>query len=98
MSDIVVPVALLETLARQLLDHVREVHGDVVSLDAEYFWSVPPDARYGPFDHPPELTIGSLRDDLDALRHMAEDPDDTIGYGLAWLGNVVQAVAAEVTG
>lgn len=73
MPDTVVPVALLEALARQLLDHVREVEGESVALDVDYFWSIPFDVRFDPSTRPTDLTIGQLSENLDNLRQMQDD-------------------------
>lgn len=74
-----------------LIRHVEERHGSTIEVDADYFWSIPPDEIYNVYDQPTELTIGQLTESLDNIRSVAADPEHAISYALVWLGDVLRA-------
>lgn len=74
-----------------LMRQVEERHGSTIEVDADYFWSIPPDEIYNVYDQPSELTIGQLTESLDNIRSVAADPEHAISYALVWLGDVLRA-------
>ncbi|MEV6140599.1 hypothetical protein AB0L63_32085 [Nocardia sp. NPDC051990] len=80
-----------------LLSHVRAaVAGDTVALDKDYFWSIPSDELYDPFNAPADLTIGSLADSWQHLSDLLADPDRAVGYHLVWLADVLRAIGHDI--
>ncbi|GAA0433035.1 hypothetical protein [Streptomyces luteireticuli] len=77
------------------LRHAEAVHGDAVTLDEDYFWSVPPDQLYDVRQEPTELTIGQLSECLDHLDGLAAEPEDAVGHHLVWLAEVLKAVGLD---
>ncbi|GLZ42887.1 hypothetical protein [Actinokineospora sp. NBRC 105648] len=83
-----IPVADL----RRVLDLLLANAPQSVPLDRDYFWEVPPDARYDPTRTPVELTVGQLSESWAHLSDMLTDPDRVVGYGLVWAADVLRAM------
>ncbi|MDQ0379046.1 hypothetical protein [Amycolatopsis thermophila] len=88
----------LAAAAETLLEHVREVHGDTVEVDADYFWSIPPDVLYNVYAEPKELTIGQLSESDQHIRQLVEGQQPPVAYHLVWLSDLLRAVGYTVTG
>ncbi|MFE4517883.1 hypothetical protein ACFRMQ_27255 [Kitasatospora sp. NPDC056783] len=70
--------------------------GGAVTLDKDYFWSVPPDERYDVTRKPGELTIGQLSESCRHLRDLLADEDRALGYHLVWLADVLRAIGQDL--
>ncbi|MFK0007726.1 hypothetical protein ACIQTZ_11790 [Paenarthrobacter sp. NPDC090520] len=81
-----------------LMRHVEERHGSTIEMDADYFWSIPPDAIYDVYEQPSELTIGQLTESLDNIRSVTADPEHAISYALVWLGDILRATGHKFVG
>jgi hypothetical protein len=95
-QSIVVSVAFLRHAAEVLLNHVEEVAGAEVSLEADYFWAIPAPSRYDVTSEPTSLTIGQLTESLEFLQHAADNPDARVARSLVWLADLLRAVGEEV--
>src|SRR5690606_3500334 len=93
MSDTTVSVSLqeLDEIWTQLREHLRSTGVENLELPVDPYWEVQPDERYDVYQHPEQLTIGLLSDDLAELRKMLvrESP---IGYGLVWFAALLRAI------
>ncbi|WP_186382365.1 hypothetical protein [Amycolatopsis rhizosphaerae] len=88
----------LAAAAAKLFEHVREVHGDTVEVDADYFWSIPPDALYNVYEEPEKLTIGQLSESEQHIRQLLEGQRPPLAYYLVWLSDLLRAVGYTVAG
>ncbi|WP_432844770.1 hypothetical protein ACQPXB_26215 [Amycolatopsis sp. CA-161197] len=88
----------LAAAAERLFEHVREVHGDTVEVDADYFWAIPPDALYDVSREPPGLTIGQLSECEQHVRQLVEGEQPPVAYHLVWLSDLLRAVGNTVVG
>jgi len=81
-----------------LMRHVEESHGSTIEVDADYFWSIPPDEIYDAHDQPTELTLGQLTETLDNIRSVTADSDTAVSYALVWLGDILRATGHKLVG
>ena len=84
-----------------LIRHVEERHGSTIEVDADHFWSIPPDELYDVYDQPTELTIGQLTESLENVRSVAAvaaDPVNAISYAFVWLGDILRAAGHKLVG
>lgn len=96
-KDVVeVSVDLLDEATRILLSHLRAVAGSSVSLDQDYYWSIPAESRYNVYTEPSDLTIGQLSECLENLENMTENPSSAISYALVWVGDLLKAVGEAI--
>jgi len=87
-----IPVAELRKLIEVALHHVENTAGDVVAVDKDYFWSIPPDELYDVYNRPTDLTIGQISECWENLQPLLADDDRALGYDLVWLAEVLRAI------
>jgi hypothetical protein len=93
-----IEISKLREVISVLLDHLEEVHGGVVDLDADFFWNIPKESLYDPYQQPTELTLGQLTESWRNIESIRSDSDDVINYGLVWLADVLRAIGYQVPG
>jgi hypothetical protein len=72
-DDLVLRLSDLRTALDSVLSAAAARLGDEVALPSDYYWHVPVDAAFDMGRKPMELTVGSLKDDLEELG--SEKPD-----------------------
>jgi len=89
-----IPVDKLKEVLELLTDRIR-AGGQVLEVDKEAFWSIPPDQAYDVYSEPQDLTIGMLSESWGHLEDMLSDPDRVVGHGFVWLAEVLRAIGDE---
>ncbi|GAB4582259.1 hypothetical protein Ntsu_00910 [Nocardia sp. IFM 10818] len=96
-EPLLVPLAELRRSFEVLLDHVEAVAGTgVVSLDKDYFWSVPAEQLYDINSEPSDLTIGQLSESWQHMRDLLTNQDRALSYHLVWLADVLRAIGQDI--
>jgi len=68
-----------------------ETHGVTEwDIDADFYWDVPSDARYQPYDTPKDLTVGQLTDDIERVKGIAAGTDVPVPPGLVWVASILR--------
>ena len=93
-----IPVAELRRAALVALDHLESKVGASVTLDREFFWSIPGDAAYDLDSEPSELTVGQLSESWQHLADLLGDESQALSYHLVWLAEVLRAIGQDVVG
>jgi len=88
----------LRGAALALLRHLDESGQKEFEIDEDFYWDVPADKRYSPYDEPKELTIGQLSDDWSEVALMTHGSRETVAYGLVWLAAVLRRVGEKAIG
>lgn len=96
MDEIQVPVATLRRAADILFERLEALEGQVVHLDADYFWAIPAPQQYDVYKEPSELTIGQLSECLENVSSIVDDPTIATSYGLVWLAELARAIGQTV--
>ena len=91
-----VSVALLRQIMNRALDHARDVAGDRIDLERDFFWSVPPDELYDVYTRPEELTIGQLAESWENLTTLQQDDGAVTAYALVWIADVLRALGHQL--
>ncbi|MFF2008104.1 hypothetical protein ACFVWY_03380 [Streptomyces sp. NPDC058195] len=91
-----IPVDKLKSLFDLLVERIPAGE-QVLEINKEAFWSVPPDQAYDIYSEPRDLTIGMLSESWGHLEDMLSDPDRVVGYGFVWLAEVLRAIGDEAT-
>ncbi|MGH8241633.1 MAG: hypothetical protein ACREXP_32065 [Steroidobacteraceae bacterium] len=84
----------LRAVCERLLDHLERTVGASVDLDADYFWSIEPAARFDMESEPSSFTIGQLSDCWTNVQSM--DDDSILSYGLVWLAEILRTIGEKV--
>lgn len=76
-----VDLSLLEKAVVTILGEMKRRGIDSIPLDADFYWNLPSEAIYDPYNEPNQLDIGQLTDDYETLK-LAQETDRLIGYNL----------------
>jgi hypothetical protein len=87
-----ITVAELRNTAELFFSYLESKDIKSVTFSEDYYWDVPAEIRYNPYQQPTEHTIGQLSDDLAELRRMTEGSRPVIAYGLVWLAALLRRV------
>lgn len=89
-------IEFLEQVSTILFRYLREGQGAEVSLDHDYYWSVPAIPIVDLDQAPTGLTVGQLSECMEWLHRVKKDPDSALAYHLVWLGDVLRAIGQAV--
>ncbi len=87
-----IPLDQLRHAFELALRHIEASTGNVVTLEHDYYWSVPGDELYDVPNEPSALTIGQLSESWQHLESLLADEDRVVGYHLVWLADVLRAI------
>ncbi len=61
-----IDVDQLEQALKTLVEELRKKKGKIINIEQpiDYYWSVPGDVLYNPYENPKVLTLGQLSDDF----------------------------------
>jgi hypothetical protein len=93
-----IEVEKLREVTEALLRHLTDSVGDVVNIESEYFWSIPPEALYDPFNGTRDLTMGQVSDSWKNLESIRSNPERAINYGLVWLADIAREIGHQTIG
>lgn len=95
MNSQTLSVAALRTAVNRLLDAVEEQLGDRVELEVDYYWNVPLDKAYDPYESP-VLDMGQVSDDVDSVHQFSATRDDAVAiwHESEHLAGVLRALAS----
>jgi hypothetical protein len=88
----------LRHAALALLQHLDEGGQREFEIDEDFYWEVPTDQRYAPYEKPKELSMGQLSDDWSEVMQMSSGDREVLGYGLVWLAAVLRRVGEKAIG
>lgn len=66
----------IESLFRNLIDHLKRSNIKELSFDDDFYWNVPTKELTN-LNNDPELTIGSLEDDINFLKSLLQEEFET---------------------
>ncbi|MFB7761221.1 MULTISPECIES: hypothetical protein [Streptomyces] len=90
-----IPLDQLRRAFEMALDHVEASAGRTVTLEHDFFWSVPGDELHNVPHEPSALTIGSLADSWHQLDGLCSEPERAVAHHLVWLADVLRAIGRE---
>jgi hypothetical protein len=82
----------------KLVETLKAAGVESVEIPHDFYWSIPKESRYSPYDEPKDLTMGQLSDDMRELHRIATDQMPATSYALVWLGSVLQAIGEHTVG
>lgn len=87
----------LREIFEVLIEHLEERSCSEVELDWDYYWDIPEDELYDPYNTPENLDLGQLSEDWQKLQEVASEKLPPVGYGLTWLGAVLRAIGQKTS-
>jgi hypothetical protein len=87
-----VELELLERLCRRIITTMSQAGITYVDLDRDYYWNIPTEEVYDPYNDPNQLDIGQLSDDWAELLAILNEEREPLPYALVWLATIMRAV------
>ena len=82
----------LQEMATILFSKLKENIGIEINTSKDYYWNIPDDEIYNPYQEPQNLTIGQLSDDLTELKRLLEK-EEAILYDFKRLAEILRVVS-----
>jgi hypothetical protein len=76
-----VDLDLLENAISDIFNEMRKKGLSSIPLEADFYWNIPSEFKYDPYNEPNQLDIGQLEDDYDTLCQ-AQNANKLMGYNL----------------
>jgi hypothetical protein len=92
-----VKISKLRDIANNLFQHFEATGLDEISLSRDYYWWIPKEAIYDPYNQPESMSLGQLSDDLLELEKIGTGEQTPIPYALVWLSTLLRAIGEETT-
>ncbi len=84
----------LQEITNLLLAKLKSSKGNEIELKSDFYWDIPMNEAYSPYDEPKNLSLGQLSDDLNEVRRVLNS-DDAIPYDLKRLAELMKAISVE---
>lgn len=86
----------LRAISETLFSHLEEQGIESVELPTDYYWNIPREEKYDPYNTPANLNVGQLTDDWSELQKVLEGETEPLGYHLVWLAAILRAIGEKV--
>jgi hypothetical protein len=93
-----VTVEELRTAFDRLVEHLETTGQEAFEIEDDFYWDVPCEVRYDPYQKIDGATLGQLTDDWSEVQSMLGGRRPPLGYGLVWLASVLRRVGEKATG
>jgi hypothetical protein len=88
----------LEQVLNMLLTELREQNGAEIAIEKEdFYWAIPQESLYNPYEKPQELMLGQLSDDLEHLHKLATHELPTVRNDFVKLSAIFQMIGYKDT-
>lgn len=84
----------IEKVTLLLLLKLRESKGNVIEINNDFYWDIPADELYNPYEEPKNIGLGQLSDDLNEIKRLTMAFDVT-PYDLKRLASILKALSLE---
>ncbi len=89
-----IDVDQLEQALQALVDELRKKKGRLIHIEQpiDYYWTVPGDVLYNPYENPNELTLGQLSDDLEEMTKIASKTSEPVSYDFVKISSLMTMI------
>ena len=91
-----IQISELIEIVDRILAYVKSRHGGTFHLTVDYYWNVPKDQVYNPYQEPANLDLGQISDDWRELQRILRGESEELAYALTWISPILRALG-EVT-
>lgn len=92
-----ISTADLRKVVNILIDHLEENDCQSFELTADYYWHIPKELKYDPYQEPNNFSLGQLTDDWTELQGLLQGSSEPISYALVWLSSVIRFIGESAT-
>lgn len=82
----------LEEIMTTILGELKKRGIDSIPLEADFYWNIPSDSIYDPYNEPTQLDIGQLEDDYETLLK-AKSKEKLTGYNLKNISSLLRYIS-----
>jgi len=87
-----IKISEIEECLNEIFQDLKSRGIDEISLLADFYWNIPSEAIYEPYNEPPQLDIGQLEDDYLSLLN-ARDRKKLTGHNLKDLAALLRYIS-----
>ena len=80
----------LQEIITFLLSYLKESKGIEIELKNDYYWDIPCDQLYNPYESPKDILIGQLSDDLTEIKRLLKAKEEAIPYDLKRVAEILK--------
>lgn len=88
----------LKAVFLQEVNHLEELGYEKIEIPVDYYWNIPQDLIYDPYNEPKNLDMGQLSDDWQELQKTLRGDRDPLTYDLVWLSTILRAIGEHTLG
>jgi len=88
----------LKAIFLKEINHLEILGYEQVEIPVEYYWDIPQDVRYNPYQEPKQFTLGQVSDDWEGLKQIIEGEREPVVYDLVWLSIILRAIGEHALG
>jgi hypothetical protein len=85
----------IENITLLLLSKLRAEVGEDVVVSKDFYWDIPQEEIYNPYEEPKNLTLGQLSDEYDEILRLKRTGDDAMAYDLKRLSAILRILYHE---
>ena len=87
-----IPIAELQRIIERLFQHLEDYGIDSVEIPVDYYWNIPNDQIYKPYQDPSKIDMGQLSDDWSELQKIIHLDREPVGYDFVLLASIIRAI------
>ena len=84
----------LQDIISTLISRLKEVKGNKIEIESDFYWEVPSRELYYPYAQPQNLVMGQLTEDWKEIMRLTKH-DTEVSYDLKRFANIITAISIE---
>ena len=86
----------LYAVSEKLFLHLEKQGLEVIDIPVDYYWNIPREQLYNPYEDPSDLDLGQLTDNWSELQKILESENEPLAYYFVWLAAIMRAVGEHI--
>ncbi|MEP7289849.1 MAG: hypothetical protein ABI947_29210 [Chloroflexota bacterium] len=86
----------LRIVTAKLFAHLEKSNNSIVEVEHDFYWHIPKELRYDPYQDPSDLSLGQLTDDWNELQKILNNENEPMAYAFVWLSSLLLLVGEEI--
>lgn len=91
-----IKLADIEKLTEKLFLYLKNRGVDVIEIPVDFYWHIPKEQIYAPYEQPAQLDVGQLSDDWNELQKVITGISAPITYNFVWLSAILRAIGENI--
>ncbi|MCP4608498.1 MAG: hypothetical protein GY845_07275 [Planctomycetes bacterium] len=87
-----IKLADLRSISEKLFTYLESQGVESLDVKVDYYWHIPKEQIYDPYQEPSELDLGQLTDDWCELQKLLDTDSQPITYCFVWLAAILRAI------